>query len=90
MTPAELPPALLTRAAAHNLTRDARGWSRPGQRAYLVGTHESGVIGAAPSWVRWWWAPEEEKVGPERFQDEAEALSLALDWLDAGAPGVPS
>lgn len=83
-------PELLARAAAHGLERDDRGWSRGGQRTYLVGTHESGVLGAAPSWVRWWWAPEAGPVGPERFVEESEALAGALAWLDAGEPGVPS
>jgi hypothetical protein len=56
-------------------------WTREGQTPNLVGSDGT----------RWWWAPESwdyhvvARRAP-RFATETEALTAALDWLDAGEP----
>lgn len=84
--PASLSPELRARAEAAGLEWDPHGWSRaqavrPGGTERLVGRDDAGL---------WWWAPESEPwsavVRAPRFATQAEALTYALDWVDAGEP----
>lgn len=77
---------LLERAAAHGLTRDDElgMWLRNGSVLALVWAV------AAPG-DEWSWEPESapfDAPPPPRFATEAEALTAALYWLDAGEPEV--
>ena len=75
-------PELLARAEAAGLTRGRAWWGRPvGGVKAIVWEHSA----------QWWWAPEtspHSRDGFRAFDDEADALSAALDWIEAGEPAV--
>lgn len=77
-----LTPALMLRAARHDLERSpGGGWNRLGVEKCIVNRDSAG---------RWWWAPEDktqiEVIQGPRYRSEVEALGLALDWLDTQHP----
>lgn len=80
MAPGRWPPisdALVDRASAHGLTRGRAWWTRAGFTTALVFGTDAGD--------RWHWLPETEPSPAVwgRGVSEAEALTAALDWLDA-------
>lgn len=79
----QIPPELITRAIAAGLIRGRCWWSR--SRESLVARADDG---------RWWWAPESWTWGQvvrhaPRFDTEIEALTAAVEWIEAGEPEVP-
>lgn len=77
-------PELVQRAACLGLHRDPQGrwWFRRGPN--LVARADAG---------HWWWAPETWAYADvvrhaPRFDAEADALTAALDWIEAGEPAI--
>lgn len=83
--PADLPQELLARAAGHGLTRGRAWWTR--SCALAIAWEGVGALAG-----QWFWAPETLSYGQERglrAACEAEALTAACDWIEAGEPEVP-
>lgn len=73
-------PELEARAAAHGLVRGRSWWGRARYPAALVFAPDNSLT--------WYFQPERSHTSRDRraFATEAEALTAALDWLDAGEP----
>ena len=85
-TAAPLPPELLARAARHGLTRDGDHW-------WVRGALSCALVWLCPVREAWCWEPESASLHapePPRCATEAEALTSACDWIEAGEPAEVS